>query len=165
VVGKSAPRELTYKNSSNALIAEVSLDMAEYEKLPVEQLPEYFIGLLEAGFVKCSKDQHLPDGYFQEAIQSFRAGNYKNEWTYSEKNFRAAEVRCRLQCKLDLSCFRLILEIERHGQLVFSQEILRTLPDELVYSHRFKDINFDGEAVIVQDRFGKSLATIPLKGL
>lgn len=163
VVCKRVPAELTYKNKSNVLTAEVQFDIAEYETVADEQLPEYFIGLLEAGIAKCSKDQHVPAAYFDEAIQSFRAEHYRNEWVFLEKTFRAEGIKCRLTCKLDLSNFRLILEIERRGQSVFCQEILSTLPDEVVYAHRFKDIKFDGEAVIVQDRFGNSLAMVPIR--
>jgi len=165
VVCKREPEELTYKNSSKALIAEVGFDMAEYESLATEQLPAYFISLLEAGMGKCSRDQHISAEYFQEAIQSFKADNFKNEWVYAKKAFRVEGLTCTLQCALDMSCFRLILEIERHGQLVYSQEILRTLPDELIYTHRFKDIKLEGEAVVVQDKFGKPLVTVPLQGL
>jgi hypothetical protein len=39
------------------------------------------------------------------------------------------------------------------------------MPDEVLYTHRFKHIHLAEEAIIVQDRFGKPLATIPLKGL
>jgi len=39
------------------------------------------------------------------------------------------------------------------------------MPDEVVCTHRFKHIRLAEETIIVQDRFGKPLATIPLKGL
>lgn len=157
VICKNAPAALSYKNSSSALIAEVPFMMADYEKLSEDELPEYFIGLLNLGLLKCSRDQNLPAEYFSEAIQSFRDGHYKNEWQYAEKTFRTVGLKCRLQCKLDLSWFHLILEVERAGQIVFSQEILKTLPDEVIYAHRFKDIKFDGQTVIVQDKFGEPL--------
>ncbi|MCS0628935.1 hypothetical protein NX786_06270 [Telluria mixta] len=163
VVCKSAPAELTYKNTSNALTAEVQFDIAEYATVADERLPEYFIGLLEAGIAKCSKDQHVPAEYFHDAIQSFRAEHYRNEWVFLEKTFRAEGVKCRLKCKLDRSYFRLTLEIDRRGHIIFSQEILRTLPDEVMYAHRFKDIKLDGETLVVQDKFGNALATVPIR--
>jgi len=165
VVCKRAPAERAYKNSSNALISEVGFDMGAYEQLAAEQLPEYFIALLEAGLAKCSQEQHISNEYFQEAIQSFRADHYKNEWVYAEKTFRAAGIQCRLRCALDLSDFRLTLEIEHNGALVFSQEILSTLPDEIAYAHRFKDIVLDDDAVIVRDKFGQPLVAVPLGDL
>lgn len=165
VVCKDVPLEPTYVNSSKALISEVQFNMPQYEMTAEEELPEYFITLLESGISKCCRDQRVSYECFEQAIHSFRNENYLNEWVFLEKNFRAERIKCRLRCKLDLLYFRLTLEIEYSGQLVLSQEILRTLPDEVVYSHRFKDIHLDKQSVIVRDKFGAPLATIPLKGL
>jgi hypothetical protein len=62
-----------------------------------------------------------------------------------------------LLCELDLSWFHLVLEVERKGEVIFSQEILRTLPDEVVYAHRFKEVRLDGQTLRVEEKFGKPL--------
>jgi hypothetical protein len=131
--------------------------MAEYEKTARGDLSEYFIGLLEAGLGKCGRDQHLPFGIVEEAIASFRAGGYKNQWVHSTKLFRSTGLKCRLKCELDLSWFYLVLEVERDGQCVFSQEILRTLPAAVIYAHQFKDVELNDHVLAVKNKFGKPL--------
>jgi hypothetical protein len=157
VVCKTVASELTFKNSSNVLVVEVPFDMAKYETTAEEDLPEYFIGLLEAGLIKACRDEPLPAGLFKDAIESFRALDYKNKWVHSTKLFRSAGLKCRLQCELDLSWFHLVLEVERKGEVIFSQEILRTPPDEVVYAHKFKEVRLDGQILRVEEKFGKPL--------
>jgi hypothetical protein len=62
-----------------------------------------------------------------------------------------------LNCELDLYWFRLTLSIKRDGLGIFSEEILRTLPDEIVYAHRFKNVQVDGRTLTVYDKFGMPL--------
>lgn len=157
VICKNVASEVTFKNTAKSLSVEVPFDMAEYEKTARDDLPEYFIGLLEAGLRKCSQDQHLPFDLVEEAIASFRAGGYKNQWVHSTRLFRSAGLKCRLKCELDLSWFYLVLEVERDGQCVFSQEILRTLPAAVVYAHRFKDVELDDQVLVVKDKFSKPI--------
>jgi len=152
----------SFKNSSHALTVEVPFDMAEYESTARDALPEYFIALLETGLAKAGRDQDLPAGLFMEAIESFRALGYRNQWVHSAKTFRSHGLECRLLCELALSSFHLRLEVERGDELVFSQEILRTLPDEVVYAHRFKDLSLEGETLLVKDKFGRSLFALNL---
>lgn len=162
VVCKRGASESSFKNSSRVLVAEVPFDLAEYENTPEDDLPEYFIGLLQAGLAKCARDEPLPAELFGEAIDAFRALGYRNTWVHSAKTFRQAGLRCRLLCELDLSCFRLVLEVERDGQPLFSREILRTLPDELVFAHRFKEIKLVDDTLCVEDKFGKPLFALNL---
>jgi hypothetical protein len=157
VVCKTVASDLTFKNSSNVLAVEVPFEMAKYETTAEEDLPEYFIGLLEAGLIKACRDDPLPVGLFKDAIESFRALDYKNKWVHSTKLFCSAGLKCRLLCELDLSWFHLVLEVERKGEVIFSQEILRTLPDEVVYAHRFKEVRLDGQTLRVEEKFGKPL--------
>lgn len=162
VVCKPGASGASFKNASQVLVAEVPFDLAEYERTPEDELPEYFIGLLQAGLAICARDEQLPAGLFGEAVDAFRAAGYRNTWVHSARTFRSAGLRCRLLCELDLSCFRLVLEVERDGQRIFSQEILRTLPDELVFAHRFKEVKLAGTTVCVEDRFGKPLFELHL---
>jgi len=156
IVCKHVASETTYVNSCKVLSVEVSFDMAEYERTAKDDLQEYFIELLEAGLSKCCRDHPLPAALFGEAIESFRAHGYKNQWVHSAKTFRALGLKCKLLCELDLSAFHLRLEVERDGKPFFSQEILNTLADEVVYAHRFKDVKLDGQTLLVQDKFGRS---------
>ncbi|CAH0226934.1 hypothetical protein SRABI118_02365 [Massilia sp. Bi118] len=162
VICKSVASEATFKNTARSLSVEVPFDMAEYERTARDDLPDYFIGLLEAGLRKCSRDQHLSFEIVEEAIASFRAGGYKNQWVHSTTLFRSAGLKCRLTCKLDLSWFYLVLEVERDGQCIFSQEILRTLPDALMYTHQFKDIELNDHVLAVKNKFGTPLFELDL---
>ena len=60
IVGRGVPSESSVRNTSNALVVEIPFDITEYEKMAEDDLPEYFIGLLAAGFTKGSKDAQLP---------------------------------------------------------------------------------------------------------
>ncbi|GAB3375216.1 hypothetical protein [Massilia agri] len=164
VVCTSTASGSSYKNSSNTLEVEVPFDIAEYERTAEEDLPEYFIGLLHTGFMQCGRDEDLPVELFHEAIESFRKLGYRNQWVHSARTFRSAGLACRLLCELDLSSFHLILEVKHGERQVFAQEILRTLPDEVVYSHRFHDVVLEGQALIVRDKFGKSLFELHIDG-
>ncbi|MYN30284.1 hypothetical protein [Duganella levis] len=157
VVCKDDATESSYINSSKTLVVEVPFDIAEYEKYREDELPEYFISLLEAGVKKCSRDRHVPADIFQEAIQSFRKDRYQNKWTHKVKMFHSAGIKCKLDCELDLFCFSLTLEVERGDMCIFSQEILKTIPDEVVYAHRFKGIKLDGQILTVYDKFDKTV--------
>jgi hypothetical protein len=154
IVCKSAPRDACYVNSSNALIVEIPFCVDEYCSTAEENLPEYFIGLLNIGFEKGSKEFHLPIDDLNTAIQLFRNAAYENEWVYFEKYFKFIGLKCRLLCALRMSYFSLTFEATRGRELVFSQEILRTIPDEIVFMHRFKEVKFANGQLIVIDKFG-----------
>ena len=66
VVCKGDATESSYINSSKTLVVEVPFDIAEYEKYREDELPEYFISLLEVGVKKCSRDRHVPADIFRK---------------------------------------------------------------------------------------------------
>jgi hypothetical protein len=151
------PRGACYVNSSNALIVEIPFYVDEYCSIAKEDLPEYFINLLSIGFDKGSKEFYLPIDDLSTAIKLFRNTAYKNEWVYVEKNFKSIGLKCRLLCAFGINYFSLTFEATRGRELVFSQEILRTIPDEITFSHRFKEIKFENGQLIVVDKFGTVL--------
>lgn len=161
IVCKSIPSRECYINSSKALIVELQFDADEYCKIEEVNLPEYFIGLLRDGFTRCTKEYSLPIEKFNLAIESFRNNVYRNEWVHSEKNFKSAGLKCRLLCALTMTFFKLTLEVERAGMVIFSQDILRTIPDEIVYAHKFKDVNFSNDQLVVVDKFGNVIFKCP----
>ncbi|WP_432379019.1 hypothetical protein [Duganella sp. P38] len=154
VIGKSQASESGRINSSKVLVVEVPLDIEEYNKLSRDDVPEYFIGLLKVGFEKAIRNQSLPIHFFGDVFEIFRAEGYMNRWTHATKKFPSIGGKCNLNCELDLSWFRLTLVIERDGEGIFSEEILRTLPDEIVYAHRFKNLQVNGRTLTVYDKFG-----------
>lgn len=157
VIGKGQASESSRINSSKVLAVEVPLDIEEYKKVPSGDLPEYFISFLKAGFEKAIRDQHLPKHFFGDVFEIFRAAGYMNRWTHVAKKFPSIGVKCNLNCELDLSWFRLSLVIEHDEGGAFSEEILRTLPDEIVYTHMFKNVQVDGRTLTVYDKFGMPL--------
>jgi hypothetical protein len=154
VIGKSQASESSRINSSKVLVIEVPLDIEEYKKVSRGDLAEYFISLLKAGFDKAIRNQHLPEHFFGDVFEIFRTAKYMNKWTHVAKKFPSIGVKCNLNCELDLSWFRLSLVIEPDEGSTFSEEILRTLPDEIVYAHMFKNVQVDGRTLTVYDKFG-----------
>lgn len=157
IVCKSMPRAACYVNSSNALIVEIPFSVEEYFSVAAEDLPDYFINLLSIGFNKASKEFYLPIDTLSAAIKLFRNIEYKNEWVYVEKNFKLIGLKCRLLCAFKVNYFSLTFEAIRGHELIFSQEILRTMPDEVTFSHRFKEMKFVDGQIVVTDKFGTIL--------
>jgi hypothetical protein len=154
IVCKSVPRGACYVNSSNALIIEIPFCIDDYCSIAKEDLPEYFISLLNIGFDKGSKEFSLPIGDICTAVNLFRNTAYENKYVFLERNFKLIGLKCRLLCAFKMSYFSLTFEAIRGSELVFSQEILRTIPDEVVFSHKFKEIKFIDGQLIVVDKFG-----------
>jgi len=121
VIGKNQASESSHINSSKVLTVEVQLDIEEYKKVLVGDLPEYFIRLLKAGFEKAIRNQNLPIHFFGDVFEIFRAAGYMNRWTHVAKKFPSIGVKCKLNCELDLSWFRLTLLIERDGKVFFQR--------------------------------------------
>jgi hypothetical protein len=87
VIGKNQASGASCLNSSNVLVVEVQLDIEEYKKVLVGDLPEYFISLLKAGFEKAIRNQNLPRNFFGNVFEIFGAAGYKNRWTHATKRF------------------------------------------------------------------------------
>ena len=117
------------------------------------------------GLARCAQEHEIPISELTMAIEEFRRGGYRNTWTHQRKLLRPAGLHASLLCALTSDRFGLILKLESNGATVFEQEILETKPDELIFAHRFKEVVLECDAVVVKDKFGKPLFSMPASSL
>ena len=65
-------------------------------------------------------------------------------------------------CRLTIREFSLRLRVYQKHQTVFDDIVLRTEPDEVVFEHRFKDIEIASERLVVTTKLPEPLVSIPL---
>jgi hypothetical protein len=165
VVGTSAPEESCPLVSENAAVPSVAFDRARYERLGPNQHHEFFIELLCAGLAKCSRHHRIPLAETMTAIEDFRRGGYKNEWTHQTKQLRPVGLRALLLCSLDAERFSLRLRLDRAGRPIFEAPVLETLPDELIFAYQFKEVVVDADTVVVKSKFDEPIFSVPLSSL
>ena len=149
--------------SENSALATVGFDSHQYEKLAPEEWHEFFISMLLEGMKKCSRHHELPVSEIEAAIDEFRQGGYRNEWVHQKKSLRSVGLVASLLCRMDPENFVLTLKLERGGEVVFEEPILKTLPDEIIFAHRFKEVVVEDETVVVRDKFGKPTFLIDVR--
>jgi len=157
VVGSSSPREECIINSSKILVVEVQFDSTEYSGLDEANLNAYFSKMLHSGFEKCSRQFVIPLLDLKLGLEKFIAEGGVNEWTFKSKQFKGIGLKCSLVCKLTTTSFHLVLVVSKSGVEILRTEILKTDPDELVFSPMFKDILLDGGSLVVVDKLGDPL--------
>lgn len=158
VIGVSTPRTEVLVNTSNVAVAEVPFDQEVYEKLDsVAARQEYFIDMLEAGLASCAAYHPVAGDELLSGVQCFRDGNYLNEWVHSTKQIKQARASAQLRCSITEDAFRLRLVVTKGKTTVFDEVILETLPDVLLFAHKFKGLHVSGETVSVTSRKGPAL--------
>lgn len=139
----------------NAAVPSVGFDREEYETLAPEEHHEFFIRMLLEGLETCARFHRIPLTEMHACVDEFRRGGYRNEWIHCSKTLRQVGLRASLLCRLDVAAFALTLRLDRSGKTVLEDVILRTEPDELIFSHRFKDVVLEGSTVVVRDKFDR----------
>jgi len=152
-------------NSSNVLSVEVYFDINQYKTLNKEGLNDFFVPLLIKGLQKCKQEYDIPLKEILQYIEDFRNINYLNQWVYKKCQFKNYNIKCQLVCKLTIDYFHLVLEIEKFKKQIFKKEILKTLPDEIIFSHQFQDIKEENNHLIIFDRNGGTLYKLDLDKL
>lgn len=161
IQGRHQPLETCPIVSEHAALPTVAFDQAKYESLRPGEEHEFFIAMIVEGLERCAQQHQIPIAELTAALEEFRRGGYRNEWTHQKKLLRQVGLQASLLCSLDPERFRLILKLEKKGATVFEQQILETKPDELIFAHRFKEVLVDGDSILVNDKFGKQLFSMP----
>jgi hypothetical protein len=149
----------------NVASATVKFDKQQYDSLQPAECHEFFIGMLLEGLEKCGRHHRIPLPEMKAAIDEFRAGGYRNEWTFKKRTLRPVGLQASLNCSLDMERFILTLKLERKGVVVYDAPILETKPDEIIFAHRFKDVVLDGQTVVVKNKFDKPTFSLDLSAL
>ena len=156
-IGKSTPSEIAYVNSSNILIVEIPFDEKQYISLDKSQLNTFFSKLLIAGIYKCQKFYAIPSDKLIGSTEEFIKNNGINRWTFKKKLIKNYNIKCILNCQLTIEAFYLNLEVIKEKKVVFNHQILSTVPDEIVFSSKFKNIELIGEYILILDKFDEQI--------
>lgn len=143
----------------------MSLDVERYSLLPTEteaDRHEFFIEMLLSGLDSCEGQVQLPASELREATGHFRDAGYQNAWTHTRKRLGRHGVTAELACLLTMTQFTLELIVEEREEVVYREQILETQPDELIFSHRFKDVVAEGDQLIVTSRTSELLVSVPI---
>jgi hypothetical protein len=163
VVGSSHPNPNCTVEGENALCVEVPFDENAYLALrDKEELSEHFIAMLTKGFRKAHKQYPLPLDELLAGMEEFRAGGYVNKWTQKVRQFREFGIKCRLECELTIEAFHARLVVLKGKEAIFDKEILTTLPDEICFYHKVRDIVVKNNRVAVVGSSRKRIFSMDL---
>lgn len=165
VQGRKSDVAAPQVNTDGFLIAQVIMDQQRYESLDQPEYHEFFIEMILNGLEECAKHHHIPISELKSAIDDFRADGYRNEWTHKKRTFRPIGLQASLYCSLDMERFVLTLRVEQKNNVVFNAPILETKPDEIFFTHEFKDIILEGQTIIVTNKFNEPTFSLNLDTL
>ncbi|MDP6421409.1 MAG: hypothetical protein QF672_08790 [SAR202 cluster bacterium] len=150
--GDAAPDAISELVDVKSLRVPFVPDLDRYRTAEGEAKQEYFIAILKDGLHRAHEFHPLPLSRMLPLVDDFKAGRYRNNWTHQSKLLRGFGVRATLDCELTMEAFRLTLTVSQQDQLLWSEVILSTLPDETCFHYRFKDIVVSDSDLVVSTR-------------
>jgi len=161
VIGSEQPDEEMSVNSCNVAGVETYFDVEEYKTKSESELQEFFISLLLKGLSNL-EEQLAPIEKIKAGIETFRNEGYKNNWIHKSKKIKGTKLKASLHCNLTMNEFKLVLSVADGNDVKFEKQILETAPDEIAFQHKFKDIVFKENNVLVVDKLGGVLFELPI---
>ena len=164
VCGMEGPLPDCHLVDTGVLTVFVPFFLKEYRSLSKSEIPEYYIGLLEAGFAKCNKQYPLPMDRLREGIEEFRAGGYVNQWTWKKKVVKELGIKVAFDCEMTIDRFTMQLNVYRQNELVLTDPVFEFPPDEIIFGSRMKRLEIDGSEVRILKTSGNPSYHIDLAG-
>ena len=164
-IGKNEPNSECYVNSSKVLIVEIFFDEKKYKSLEKDQLNTFFSEMLVSGIEKCQKQYKVPVDELLKGLENFFENGCLNRWTFKTKSLKDIGVKCALECELTIEAFYLSLVFYKGKEILLTREILKTEPDEIVFTPMFKDLKLDESTLVVTDKFGDAVFSATLDEL
>jgi len=140
----------------------VPFNKVQYDILKKDELPDFFIEMYKTGIIKASQTHEVPVEFLLTKLVEFKENNYKNEWEFKSKTFKEIGIKATLFCKMTMDFFSLTLVLTKKNEVVFTKEILNTLPDEIIYHWQFKDIILENNEIKVLNEFKDPIYTLDL---
>lgn len=124
----------------------------------VEEFNEFLIEMIMQGLEKARKlKAPVPYDFLVDAVLDFKSDRGNNEWVHKSKTFKEYGVKVSLLCRLTVNYFSLELIIEKGAKEVYKNELLRTLPDPILYKRYFKDLKIEnGKLIVTKDMYENS---------
>lgn len=157
VVLNSTPKPEAYTNSSKVACVEIPFDQEVIDNSHGDTLADIQIAMLRYGIEKCDTTISIPKSELFRGLDLFVKSGMRNEWLHKEKAFRGHSLTAALTCKMTQTAFSLRLAVWYLNALCFDQVILETEPDEVVFEHRFSDIQIENGSLVVTARIGPPL--------
>lgn len=166
VQGTKSPPDMVSPPVEGKLIAGVPFAEAAYLATNSGDRHELFLSMLEDGFARCAQSHPFPAADARRFVDMFRLGGYRNVWQYESKRLRLVRRgRAILECDLDQERFRLELAVYIGTEVIRRELVLETLPDEIIFAHRFKSMRDDGAAVAVLHSSGTIVHSMDISDL
>lgn len=160
------PNKYPRINTEKVLVSHLKFDQAEFDRALKTNTSKYFVHKLETALDHIRKYNYgLPIVEIEKGIIGFVNGGYRNEWIYKKKKSEDRKTEVRLKCILDENKFTLDIEIYKGKELAFGKNLLKLDPDPVAYYHRFNDIIFQHDNVLITDKFGDSFFVFDIKNI
>ena len=157
--------DLPHLSYQRNLIIPIAFDQEKYNLLTGENLHEFYLSLFFNGFEKAALHFSIPLFELLRIIQKFRTDGYKNEWVFKRKKLDGMRLQCSLLYEINREKFSLFLFIKSGSDTIFQERILETKPDELIFSHKFNNLVFRDNKIVVLDAFEQSIFELPIDEL
>ena len=146
----------------NVLRVSILFDQVKYDSLSKVGLPDFFVELYKEGITKASQTHKIPAEFLLTKLKELKVSNYLNEWEFKSKSFKEIGLKATLICKMTMDFFSLTLVLKKKNEVIFTKEILKTLPDEIMYHWQFKEIVLEDNEIKVLDEFKKPIYSLDL---
>jgi len=173
---KKPSNKYLIKKHFKSLEVEIPFDEKKYKELypfknkypikgllsPILKEEEFNIFLFEMimeGLLKSKKQEApIPYDFLIETLSNFKLGGFNNEWIHKKKICKDYGVIAYLKCRLTSNYFSLELIIEKSKKEIYKKEVLRTLPNVIMYKDEFKDIQVvEGKLLIMKNTSEESI--------
>ncbi len=151
------PSKGVFINSCQVACVEEPFNKKDYDSKSDEAIIGYYVSSLKKGLRKCARSQTIPLGEMLKGVDQFVAGGGKNEWLFKSRTFREHNLKANLFCALTMDAFNLRIQVLRQKEIVLDEVVLETVPNEIVYAPKFKDLEVDDGALVITSRRGKPL--------
>ena len=116
---------------------------------------EYFLSLLEQGYQMAVDAGHSEIRIDQllQLHETFRSGNYKNEWLWKKKQIKDKGIYIFFNCYFTTFDFKLVLDVYdlKKTKKICSGVIMQTPPDETFYDKDFRKLVITDDKIIILD--------------
>lgn len=169
-VSISNSQDSCYLDSGNVLAIKVHFDEKlkdKYLKMKEEVLRfEFYLSILEKGYVIASKFKDIPLKILLDLHQEFRNGNYLNEKLFKAKRIKNFGIYVELYHSLSSYNYELKINVyNSKKELIGKGVIFQTFPDETIYDKKIRNLITDEKNLIITDFLGTSQFVCSLKDL
>ena len=159
--------EEVHINSESVASTIIKFSLKDFLDTPPLEIQDYYKENIEKGLATLNRSHQIPIDDFLRWLKELKSLNYKNEWVYQEKSFRAFGVKAQLECNLNMESFELSLLVEKNGEVLYNSVVLQTPPDDVAFHYKFKDLALDGDNLVITSRVkgDKPIFSLPVSKL